>query len=82
VSPPPSQCKSLDGNIYAEAGRPTPSAMGNSAAELLGLFCAVCICKVCWISQSPWRSSCYQRADNQDSQQTQDDRPNDEGRDH
>ena len=27
--------------------------MGNSAAELLGLFCAVCICKV-WIFQSPW----------------------------
>jgi hypothetical protein len=25
MSPPPYQCKSLDGNIYAEAGRPTAS---------------------------------------------------------
>jgi hypothetical protein len=54
--------------------------MGNSAAQLFGpLLCGLHLQGLDF-SIVVARSSCYQRADNQDWQQTQDDRPNDEGR--
>jgi hypothetical protein len=78
VSPPPFQCKSLDGNIYAEAdGQPlrrraaqsakeTPSEMGGSAAGLFGpLLCGLYL-QVLSFSIAVTCLSCYQRADNQD----------------
>jgi hypothetical protein len=66
----------------AQSAKETPSAMGGSAAGLFEpLLCGLYLQGLSF-SIVVARSSCYQRADNQDWQQTQDDCPNDEGRDH
>jgi hypothetical protein len=66
----------------AQSAKKTPSEMGGSAAgRFEPLLCGLHLQGLDF-SIAVARSSCCQRADNQDWQQTQDDRPNDEGRDH